>query len=51
METIDVDYGSLKRYDTTKPPLRQRIFFTAVLRALIGQSMIRQPKPKENIGK
>ena len=40
METIDVDYGSLKRYDTTKPPLRQRIFFTAVLRALCGLSMI-----------
>ena len=50
METIDVDYGSLKRYDTTKPPLRQRIFFTAVLRALCGLSMIGQPYRIEKIG-
>ena len=40
MQTIDVDYGKLRRYDTTKPPLRQNILFTGLLRALCGFSMI-----------
>ncbi len=39
IESIDVDYGKLKRYDTTKPPLKQRKIFTAILRALCGLSM------------
>ena len=40
MHSIDVDYGKLRRYDTTKPPLRQNILFTGLLRALCGISMI-----------
>ena len=42
MESIDVNYGGLKRYDTAKPPLRQRKVFTAILRALCGLSMMGQ---------
>ena len=34
MESIDVNYGALRRYDTARPPLRQRRLFTAVLRAM-----------------
>ena len=40
MEQIDVNYGRLKRYDTTKPPMKQRMIFTALLRLLCGISMI-----------
>lgn len=40
MESIDVNYGRLKRYDTTRPPLRQRKIFTAILRSLCGLSML-----------
>ena len=42
MQTIDVDYGKLRRYDTTRPPLRQNFLFTGLLRALCGFSMIGQ---------
>lgn len=49
METIDVNYGSLKRYDTAKPPLRQRKIFTAILRALCGMSMLGQEYRIEKI--
>lgn len=49
IESIDVDYGKLKRYDTTKPPLKQRKFFTAVLRALCGLSMAGQEYKIEKI--
>ena len=40
MNTTDVNYGALRRYDTTRPPRRQRFFFTAALRALCGLSML-----------
>lgn len=40
MNTIDVNYGALRRYDTTRPPRRQGFFFTAALRALCGLSML-----------
>lgn len=49
IESIDVDYGRLKRYDTAKPPLKQRKFFTAVLRALCGLSMAGQDYRIEKI--
>lgn len=49
METIDVNYGSLKRYNTAKPPLKQRFFFTAVLRVLCGLSMVGRPYKIEKI--
>ena len=49
MESIDVNYGGLKRYDTTRPPLRQRKLFTAILRALCGMSMIGQAYEIEKI--
>ena len=49
METIDVDYGRLRRYDTTKPPLKQRKFFTAVLRALCGIALTGQKYRIEKI--
>ena len=42
IQPIDVNYGSLTRYDTTQPPLRQRKIFTAILRALCGVSMTGQ---------
>ena len=49
MESIDVNYGGLKRYDTAKPPLRQRKVFTAILRALCGLSMMGQEYKIEKI--
>ncbi|MBR3704819.1 MAG: hypothetical protein IKM11_04985, partial [Oscillospiraceae bacterium] len=49
METIDVNYGKLRRYDTTKPPLRQNFLFTGLLRALCGISMIGQKYEIEKI--
>ena len=49
MQTIDVDYGKLRRYDTTKPPLRQSFLFTGLLRALCGISMIGQEYEIEKI--
>ncbi len=49
MDTIDVDYGALRRYDTTKPPQKQRLFFTAVLRALCGISMAGQAYQIEKV--
>ncbi len=49
MESIDVDYGRLKRYDTTKPPLKQRKFFTAVLRVLCGAALMGQEYEIEKI--
>ena len=49
MESIDVNYGKLKRYDTTKPPLRQNWFFTAVLQLLCRFFMIGQPYKIEKI--
>ena len=49
METIDVNYGSLRRYDTAKAPLRQRLVFTAILRALCGLSMLGQDYRIEKI--
>lgn len=42
MESIDVNYGRLKRYDTTRPPLKQNRIFTHLLRALCGICMIGQ---------
>ena len=42
MQSIDVDYGKLRRYDTTRPPLRQSLLFTGLLRALCGISMMGQ---------
>ena len=42
MESMDVNYGTLRRYDTARPPLRQRKVFTAILRALCGLSMMGQ---------
>ncbi len=42
METIDVNYGSLKRYDTTKMPLRQHKIFTAIIRTLCAISLLGQ---------
>ena len=50
MESIDVNYGRLRRYDTTKPPLRQRKVFTAILRALCGLSIAGQEYNIEKIG-
>ena len=50
METIDVNYGPLRRYDTAKPPLRQKKIFTAILRALCGMSMLGQDYKIEKIG-
>ena len=49
MESIDVNYGALRRYDTARPPLRQRLLFTAVLRALCGLSMAGQDYRIEKI--
>ena len=49
MQTIDVDYGKLRRYDTTRPPLRQSFVFTGLLRALCGISMIGQKYKIEKI--
>ena len=49
MESIDVNYGRLKRYDAARPPLRQRKIFTAILRALCGLSMIGQEYKIEKI--
>lgn len=49
IESIDVDYGKRKRYDTTKPPLKQRKIFTAILRALCGLSMAGQDYKIEKI--
>ncbi len=49
MNTIDVDYGKLRRYDTTKAPLRQNLLFTGLLRALCGISMIGQKYEIEKI--
>ena len=49
MESIDVNYGSLRRYDTARPPLRQRKVFTAILRALCGLSMMGQEYKIEKI--
>lgn len=49
MTSIDVNYGRLKRYDTTRPPMKQRFFFTAVLRALCGLSMAGQDYKIEKI--
>jgi len=49
MEQIDVNYGRLKRYDTTKPPLKQSKFFTAILRILCGISMMGQDYKIEKI--
>ena len=49
MKAIDVDYGTLKRYDTAKPPLKQRMLFTAILRAVCGISMIGQDYRIEKI--
>ena len=49
MNTIDVDYGKLRRYDTTKPPLRQSFLFTGLLRALCGISMVGQKYEIEKI--
>ncbi len=49
MKAIDVDYGTLKRYDTAKPPLKQRLLFTAILRAVCGISMIGQDYRIEKI--
>ncbi len=48
-ENIDVDYGSLRHYDTTRPPLKQRKVFTAILRALCGLSMMGQDYTIEKI--
>ena len=49
MDSIDVNYGRLRRYDTTRPPLKQRRVFTAILRALCGLSMAGQPYEIEKI--
>jgi len=49
MESIDVNYGKLKRYDTTKLPLRQNWLFTALLQLLCRISMIGQPYTIEKI--
>lgn len=49
LETIDVDYGRLKRYDTTRQPSRQPMLFTALLRALCGVSMMGQDYKIEKI--
>ena len=49
MNSIDVDYGKLRRYDTSRPPLRQNFLFTGLLRALCGISMIGQKYEIEKI--
>ena len=49
MENTDVFYGTLKRYDTTKPPLKQSKFFTGILRLLCGVSMMNQDYTIEKI--
>ena len=49
IQSIDVNYGTLTRYDTTQPPLRQRKIFTAILRALCGISMTGQEYKIEKI--
>ena len=49
METIDVNYGTLKRYATTKMPLRQHKIFTAIVRALCGISLLGQEYKIEKI--
>ena len=49
MNTIDVNYGKLRRYDTTRPPLRQNLLFTGLLRALCGISMVGQQYQIEKI--
>ena len=45
MDSIDVNYGRLRRYDTTRPPLKQRRGFTPLLRAPCGLSMAGEPPP------
>ncbi len=49
MQSIDVDYGRLRRYDTSRPPLRQNILFTALLRVLCGAALLGQPYTIEKI--
>ena len=45
-----ISTGPLRRYDTAKPPLRQKKIFTAILRALCGMSMLGQDYKIEKIG-
>lgn len=49
METIDVNYGKLKHYNTSRPPLRQRKIFTHLLRAVCGAAMLGQDYTIEKI--
>ncbi|MBR2131715.1 MAG: hypothetical protein IJ955_04105 [Oscillospiraceae bacterium] len=49
MNPMDVDYGKLRRYDTSRPPLRQNFLFTGILRALCGISMMGQEYKIEKI--
>lgn len=49
METIDVNYGKLKHYNTSHPPLRQRKIFTHLLRAVCGAAMLGQDYTIEKI--
>ena len=49
METIDVNYGRLKRYDTTKAPMRQPLVLTHLLGLVCKASMLGQKYTIEKI--
>lgn len=49
MESIDVNYGRLKRYDTTRAPLRQHPIFTHLLGLVCRVSMLGQKYTIEKI--